>query len=80
MINGVIHIVAAVLFAVVSLNKGLDTIWMGIAIGYLAVGIVNLVIHAVKVKKMELAAKKAETEKNKKDTAKAAEPVTTVGE
>lgn len=64
MINGVMHIVAAVLFAVVSINGDMDMIWMGIAAVYLVVGVINLVIHAIKVKRMENAAKKAENKKN----------------
>ena len=76
MINGVLHIVAAVLFAVVSLNDGLNIVWMAIAGIYLAAGIINLIVHAVKVKKIEKAAKKAE---EKKAPAKAAETEMTTG-
>ena len=71
MINGVMHIVAAVLFAVISIKEGTSVIWMGIAGAYLVTGILNLVIHALKIRKMEKAAKKAEqntqktAEKNK---------------
>ena len=60
MINGVMHIVAAVLFAVISIKEGTSVIWMGIAGVYLVTGIINLVIHALKIRKMEKAAKKAE--------------------
>ena len=71
MINGVMHIVAAVLFAVISIKEGTSIIWMGIAGIYLITGIVNLAIHGLKIRKMEKAAKKAEqnaqktVEKNK---------------
>lgn len=78
MINGVMHIVAAVLFAVVAMNRNMDMIWMGIAAVYLVVGIVNLVIHAIKVKRMENAAKKAENSKNSTADKKSA-PDTSVG-
>ena len=60
MINGVMHIVAAVLFAVISVKEGMNVIWMGIAGVYLVTGIINLVIQAVKTRKMEKAARKAE--------------------
>ena len=71
MINGVMHIVAAVLFAVISIKEGTSIIWMGIAGIYLITGIINLAIHGLKIRKMEKAAKKAEqnvqktAEKNK---------------
>ena len=57
MINGVLHIVAAVLFAVVSVQNGMNIIWMGIAGVYLVTGVINLAIHALKIRKMEKAAK-----------------------
>ena len=60
MINGVMHIVAAVLFAVISIKEGTSVIWMGIAGIYLITGIINLAIHGLKIRKMEKAAKKAE--------------------
>ena len=59
MINGVMHIVAAVLFAVISIKEGTSIIWMGIAGIYLITGIINLAIHGLKIRKMEKAAKKA---------------------
>jgi len=66
MINGVMHIVAAVLFAVISIKEGTNIIWMGVAGVYLIVGVINLTIHALKTRKMEKAAKKAEqTNQNK---------------
>ena len=67
MVNGVMHIVAAVLFAVISLDGGLNYIWMGVAVIYLVTGILNLLGHAIKVKKMERAAKKAEKSNSQKD-------------
>lgn len=67
MVNGVMHIVAAVLFAVISLDGGLNYIWMGVAVIYLVTGILNLLGHAIKVKKIERAAKKAEKSNPKKD-------------
>ena len=79
MINGVMHIVAAVLFAVVSLNEGINLVWMGIAGIYLVAGIINLIAHALKVRKMEKAAKKAETENGQKTAAAKAETETTIG-
>ena len=71
MINGVMHSVAAVLFAVISIKEGTSIIWMGIAGIYLLTGIINLAIHGLKIRKMEKASKKAEqnaqktAEKNK---------------
>ena len=59
MVNGVIHIVAAVLFGVIAIKEGTNVIWMGIAAIYLVTGIINLAIHALKIRKMEKAAKKA---------------------
>jgi predicted membrane protein len=64
MINGVMHIVAAVLFAVVAMNRNMDMIWFCVAAVYFAVGVLNLIIHAIKVKRMENAAKKVENKKN----------------
>ena len=60
MINGVMHIVAAVLFAVVGINEGVNVIWLGIAGVYLVTGAINLAIHGLKMRRMEKAAKKAE--------------------
>ncbi len=78
MINGVMHIVAAVLFAVIAVKEGMNIIWMGIAGMYLVTGVINLVIHTLKIRKIEKAAKKAEQEKQK-DTAKTVGPETNVG-
>ena len=60
MINGVMHIVAAVLFAVISVKEGTSMIWMGVAGIYLVTGVINLAIHALKIRKMEKADRKAE--------------------
>ena len=60
MVNGVLNIVAAVLFAVVSLNEGINIIWLSVAAIYLLAGIINLSAHALRVRKIEKAAKKAE--------------------
>ena len=79
MVNGVMQIVAAVLFAVVSVKDGMNMIWMGIAGVYLAIGVVNLVIHALKIRKMEKAAKKAEQNNQKSTPAKTEEGTTTGG-
>ena len=79
MINGVLQIVAAVLFAVISLNEGINIIWMGIAGLYLVVGIVNLIVHSVKVKKIEKAAKKAEKNQSLQTEAKPAAGENTTG-
>lgn len=67
MVNGVMHIVAAVLFAVISLDGGLNYIWMGVAVIYLVTGILNLLGHAIKVKRIERAARKAEKQDLKND-------------
>lgn len=48
MINGVLLIVAAVLFAVVHLFGGLGMMWMWVAAVYLAAGVINLTIYYIK--------------------------------
>ena len=64
MVNGVLLIVAAVLFAVVGLSEGMNVIWLGIAGLYLLSGILNLGIYWFannrKQKKTQQALKKAE--------------------
>ena len=65
MVNGVLNIVAAVLFAVVALKDGFSSVWMIIAGVYLLAGVVDLIIHSVKVRRMQRAAMKAEKEKQK---------------
>ena len=78
MINGVMHIVAAVLFAVIAIEEGVNIIWLGIAGIYLATGVINLSIHGLKMRKMEKAAKKAE-KSDQKSEAKTQETETTGG-
>ena len=50
MINGVLLIIAAVLFAVVYLFGHMGILWLWIAGFYLVAGIVNLVIHVIREK------------------------------
>ena len=64
MINGVMSIVAAVLFAVVAISEEMSVIWFAIAGVYLVWGILNLIVYAVKnirkQKAAQTALKKAE--------------------
>ena len=64
MINGVMSIVAAVLFAVVAINDGMSVIWFAVAGIYLVWGILNLIVYSVKnsrkQKVVQQALKKAE--------------------
>ena len=48
MINGVMQIVAAVLFAVVYLFGDMGIMWLWIAAAYLAMGIINLIAYAAR--------------------------------
>ena len=50
MINGVLLIIAAVLFAVVYLFSDLGILWLWIAGFYLVAGIVDLTIHVIREK------------------------------
>lgn len=59
MINGVMEIVAAVLFAVISLDKGVDMIWLSIAGVYLVSGILNLIVYVIRNNRKQKAAVKA---------------------
>ena len=59
MINGVMSIVAAVLFAVVALKENMDVIWLAIAGIYLVWGILNLIVYAVKNSRKQKAAQQA---------------------
>ena len=71
MINGVLMIVAAVLFAVLYLFEGLGMMWLWIAAFYLVVGIVNLISHVVREKaKVRAANKKAEKTAQEAEAAK----------
>ena len=63
MINGVLEIVAAVLFAVVALEKEGNPIWLTIAGIYLVCGILNLVVHTIQNFRKRKAAEKAAVEK-----------------
>ena len=76
MVNGVMSIVAAVLFAVVALNENMNVIWLTIAGIYFVWGILNLVAYVIrnhrKQKAAQQALKKAE-EKAAQQTQKAAE-------
>ena len=73
MINGVMSIVAAVLFAVVALKENMDVIWLAIAGIYLVWGILNLIIYWVKINRKQKAAQQA-LKKAEEKAAKAAVP------
>ena len=61
MINGVLLIVAAVLFAVLYLLEGLGIMWLWIAGFYFVAGVLDLIFHVVREKvKIRSANKKAE--------------------
>ena len=70
MINGVLLIIAAVLFAVVYLFGKLGALWLWIAAFYLAAGIADLVIHAVK-EKHKLRSANKQAQKNAKQAEEA---------
>ena len=59
MINGVMSIVAAVLFAVVAISEGMNVIWFAIAGIYLVWGILNLIVYSVKNSRKQKAAQQA---------------------
>ena len=60
MINGVLLIVAAVLFAVLYLFEDLSMLWLWIAGFYFVAGVLDLVMHVLKEKlKVRAANKKA---------------------
>ena len=70
MINGVLLIVAAVLFAVLYLLEGLGIMWLWVAGFYLVAGILDLITHFVKEKvKIHSANKKAVKAENEKKQA-----------
>ena len=73
MINGVLLIVAAVLFAVVHLFGGLGIMWLWIAGVYLAAGALNLVVYYVKNRSRIHAANK-QAARNAKQAEEAAIP------
>ena len=59
MINGVMSIVAAVLFAVVAISEGMNVICFAIAAIYLVWGILNLIAYSVKNSRRQKAAQQA---------------------
>lgn len=71
MVNGVVQIVAAVLFAVVFLSTDMGMIWLWIAGVYLAIGVGNLVIYVLRSKHQLRAARK-QAEKSAKEAEKSA--------
>ena len=74
MINGVLHIVAAVLFAVVYLFEGLGKLWLWVALAYMVIGLLNLVGHVFSVKmKQKAAVKEAKAKEAEKVKAEEAE-------
>ena len=48
MINGILLIIAAILFAVVYVFGGLGIMWLWIAAFYLAVGVIDLTVYYLK--------------------------------
>ena len=75
MINGILLIVAAVLFAVVHLFGGLGVMWLWIAAFYLVVGVIDLTVYYLKNRSKIRAANKeaAKTAKQAEEAMKQAE-------
>ena len=75
MINGVLLIIAAVLFAVLYLFEDLGIMWLWIAGFYFVAGVLDLVIHVLKEKGKIRAANKqaARTAKEAEESRKQAE-------
>ena len=75
MINGVLLIIAAVLFAVLYLFEGLGMMWLWIAAFYFVAGVLDLVVHVLKEKGKVRAANKqaAKTAKEAEASRKQAE-------
>ena len=75
MINGVLLIVAAVLFAVLYLFEHLSIMWLWIAAFYFVAGVLDLVMHVIKEKAKIRAANKqaAKTAKEAEASRKQAE-------
>jgi hypothetical protein len=75
MINGVLLIMPAVLFAVLYLFEGLGVMWLRIAGFYFVAGVLDLVMHVVKEKAKVRAANKqaARTAKEADESRKLAE-------
>ena len=65
MINGVLQIVAAVLFAVLYMFENLSMVWLYVAGVYLLVGIINLIISGVRSNRRQ---KIKQTESTASDT------------
>lgn len=72
-INGVMHIVAAVLFAVVYLFGEMGVLWLWIGAVYLVFGILNLVFYALRNRKKQWDAAKQVKAVQKEESAKHAE-------
>ena len=77
MVNGVLLIIAAVLFAVVYLFGKLGVLWLWIGCFYFAAGVGNLTIHALKERAKVRAANK-EAQKNAKQAEEARKQAETV--
>ena len=77
MINGILLIVAAILFAVVHLFGGLGKMWLWIAAFYLAVGVIDLAVYYLKNKSRIRAANKeaAKTARQAEEAMKQVEAV-----
>ena len=75
MINGVLLIIAAVLFAVLYLFEGLGIMWLWIAGFYFVAGVLDLIFHVVKEKSKVRAANKqaAKTAREAEESRKQAE-------
>ena len=70
MINGVMHIVAAVLFAMVYLFGNMGVLWLWIAAVYLILGICNLIGFSIRnSRKQKEAGKKTEETKKEEPAA-----------
>ena len=65
MVNGVLEIVAGVLFAFVYLNGNRSVIWLWIGGAYGVIGMANLLIYAIR-NKTRLHAAKKQAEKSEK--------------
>jgi predicted membrane protein len=79
MVNGVMSIVAAVLFAVIGLQNGKNMIWLTIAAVYLVWGILNLIAYVIKnyrkQRSAQQALKKAQEQAAQQETPKPVEIV-----
>jgi len=77
MINGILLIVAAILFAVVYIFGQMGILWLWIAAFYLAVGVIDLTVYYLKNKSKLRAANKeaAKTAKQAEEALKQVEAV-----